>query len=52
MLLDIAELELPRGPAGLAAFRIRLQSAADLLLKAIPSTNWRFFFGETSQLPV
>ena len=49
---DIAELELPRGSAGRAAFRIRLQSAADVPLKTIPLDKLTFFLRGTDELPV
>ncbi|HEY5707592.1 MAG TPA: type VI secretion system baseplate subunit TssF [Terrimicrobiaceae bacterium] len=49
---DIAELELPRGLTGRAAFRIRLQSSADVPLKAIPLGELTFFLRGTDELPV
>ena len=49
---DIAELELPRGSEGRAAFRIRLQSVGDAPLKAIPLEQLTFFLRGTDELPV
>ena len=49
---DIAELELPRGSEGRAAFRIRLQSVGDAPLKAIPLEQLTLFLRGTDELPV
>ncbi|MGA7394476.1 MAG: type VI secretion system baseplate subunit TssF [Terrimicrobiaceae bacterium] len=49
---DIAELELPRGSEGRAAFRIRLQSVGDAPLKAIPLERLTLFLRGTDELPV
>jgi type VI secretion system protein ImpG len=49
---DIAQLDLPGGLAGRAAFRIRLQSPPDMPLKAIPLDELTFFLRGTDELPV
>jgi type VI secretion system protein ImpG len=49
---DIAELEVPRGSGGRAAFRIRLQSLGDGPLKAIRLDELTFFLRGTDELPV
>jgi type VI secretion system protein ImpG len=49
---DIAQVELPKGLAGRAAFRIRLESPSDVPLKAIPLDKLTFFLRGTDELPV
>ena len=49
---DIAELDLPGGLGGRAAFRIRLESPPDIPLKAIPLDKLTFFIRGTDELPV